>query len=117
MIIPTSKNKRGKFKGYPCFAFKNENDKITAAADSFLYIKEYLEGFTERYGDCTIEEATRFFSKLPKLAKQIGMSELEWIETNGTLFWLVYYISTNYTTEFPTDENQKKINQKNHNLA
>ena len=98
-----------KFKGTPVIAFASEEDRLEAAVDTFLWIKEYLESVSSNSDGRTIREITSRFDNIPKDMKKLGMSEYQWLDFNRMMFWFVYDVSTAQKENYFKELNQRVI--------
>ena len=98
-----------KFKGTPIIAFASEEERLEAAVDTFLWIKEYLETVSSNSDGRTIREIASRFDNIPKDMKKLGMSEYQWMDFNRMMFWFAYDVSTAQKDNYFKELNQRVI--------
>lgn len=101
--------KQPKFKGIPVIAFATEEERLEAATDTFLWIKDYLMSYSLNNDEKTIREITSYFNSIPKDMKKLGMSEYQWMDFNRMLFWFVYDVSITPKNKYYTEINQRIV--------
>lgn len=102
-------NGKPKFKGTPIIAFASEEDRLDAAVDTFLWIKDYLETVSSNSEGKTIRDIASHFDSVPKDMKKIGMSEYQWMDFNRMMFWFVYDVSITRKEDYFKEVNQRVI--------
>lgn len=102
-------SKKPKFRGTPLIAFASEEDRLEAAVDTFLWIKDYLEAFSLKNDGKTIREIASRFNDIPKDMKKLGMDNYQWMDFNRMLFWLVYDVSITPRNQYFEELNQRII--------
>lgn len=101
------KPKKAKFKGTPLIAFNNEKERMEAAIDTFLWIRDYLETSSLDQDKKTVREIVSYFYEIPKDMRRLGMTDYQWKDFNNMLFWLVYVTSTSTKEFFFSELNQR----------
>ena len=88
-------NKRLKFKGLPYIAFKNDQEKLESAVETFFWIRDYLEAYSQENDGRTIRQIASAFDEMPEpIINLKTVSEFQWMDINRVNFWLVYVLTT-----------------------
>ncbi|MBR0295130.1 MAG: hypothetical protein IJQ67_04415 [Bacilli bacterium] len=109
MGLFSRKPKLAKFKGKALIAFNSEEERMEAAIDTFLWIKDYLESYSLNNDGTAIKDITAYFDSIPKEMKKLGMSDYQWKDFNRMLFWLVYDVSITPKNKYFTELNQRVV--------
>ena len=100
-------DKKPKFRGTSVLSFKDEEERINAAIDTFLWIKDYLVSYSLKQDKTKIKTIASYFYEIPKEMRRTGMSDYQWMDFNNMLFWLVYVTATCTKAFFFSELNQR----------
>ena len=107
MGLFTRKPKKATFKGTALIAFNSEKERMDAAVDTFLWIRDYLEASSLEQDKRVVREIASYFYEIPKDMRRLGMTDYQWKDFNNMLFWLVYVASTSSKEFFFGELNQR----------